>query len=463
MKLRVLSPICLVTLLLASCVTAPYAPSANKAPENIIVVIGDGMGVSTVTAIRIYAGQLEGASGEEHVLPWETFPNVALAKTYNTNQQVPDSAGTATAIFTGRKTKAGVISIGPEARRADCASGAGRRLETVFERAAAKGLAAGVVTTARITHATPAATYAHAAERDWESDQDMPAKATLECKDIADQLIAALSNGTIDVALGGGRRSFRPENRRDGRNLVSEWAASREKNVFWEKSGDLSSALRGGEAVLGLFSESHMAYELDRPGGAGGEPSLAEMTRAAINHLSKDDNGYILLIEAGRIDHGHHAGNAARALHDGVALAEAAALADAMTSDEDTLIIVTADHSHTFTIGGYPTRGNPILGNVVGNDDHGAPSTSPTLAADGMPFTTLAYANGPGAREGARADLAGVDTTDAEFKQQARVPLHSETHGGEDVAVYAKGPGADHIFGVMEQNEILKWYLDRLH
>ena len=135
------------------------------------------------------------------------------------------------------------------------------------------------------------------------------------------------------------------------------------------------------------------------------------------------------------------------------------------TSDEDTLIIVTADHSHVFTIAGYPKRGNPILGKVVGIG-----KDQPSLAADGMPYTTVGYSNGGGfkdlgneadADEGyyhsvvaGRVDLTAVDTTAAGFFQEAMVPLSSETHAGEDVGIYASGPGAHLVTGTNEQSYI---------
>jgi alkaline phosphatase len=123
---------------------------------------------------------------------------------------------------------------------------------------------------------------------------------------------------------------------------------------------------------------------------------------------------------------------------------------------KDTLIIVSADHSHVFTIAGYPTRGNDILGLVVENDANGLPAAAPVLANDDRPYTTLGYQNGPGAstQPVLRADLTGVDTTDKNFLQQAVVPLGSETHAAEDVAIYAMGPYAFLFNGTMEQNAI---------
>jgi alkaline phosphatase len=110
-----------------------------------------------------------------------------------------------------------------------------------------------------------------------------------------------------------------------------------------------------GERVLGLLNRSHLAFEHDRDDAE--EPSLAEMTRFAIESLSTNENGYYLMVEAGRVDHAHHGVNAYRAMTDMVALADAVRAAEEMTDPDETLMIVTADHSHVFTIAGYPRRG----------------------------------------------------------------------------------------------------------
>ncbi len=209
-----------------------------------------------------------------------------------------------------------------------------------------------------------------------------------------------------------------------------------------------------------------MQYEADRAEDTAGEPSLAQMTRLAIAILSRNQNGYFLLVEGGRIDHAHHDNNAYRALTDGIAFADAVAVADKMTAQDDTLIIVTADHSHTFIISGYPTRGNPILGKVIANDANGKPAGKAKLMADGKPYTTLGYYAGPGAAwvGGPRPDLSDIDTVnDKNFIQQAAVPADSDTHAGEDVPVYARGPGAESFHGVIEQNEIFHVIDEVLH
>jgi alkaline phosphatase len=441
----------------------------TRRAKNIILFVGDGMGVSTVTAARIYDGQRRGQPGEEHSLAFEALPFAALAKTYNTNQQTPDSAGTMTAMMSGIKTKAGFIGVNELAIRGDCESSLANPAATFLEQAEAAGMATGVVTTTRITHATPAATYAHVPERDWESDADLPQSALDGgCRDIARQLIEFSHGDGIEVALGGGRQQFMPANakdqsgqpgvRRDGRNLTTEWRNKYPQSQFiWNR--DQLAAVDPGSVkhLLGLFSPSHMSYHQDRQGEST-EPSLPEMTRKAIEVLKNDPDGFFLMVEAGRIDHAHHAGNAQRALDDTRELSEAVQAALQMTIADDTLVIVTADHSHTLTLAGYPTRGNPILGKVVANDSRGEPKTSPSLASDELPYTTLGYRNGRGIAtemggdtryrapiNAGRQDLRKVDTEHPDFHQAVLVPLEQETHAAEDVPIYAGGPWA-HLF-----------------
>ena len=149
--------------------------------RNIILFIGDGMGISTITAARILEGQQNGNSGEENTLSWESFPHTALIKVYNSNQQTPDSAGTMSAIMTGHKTKAYTFGYDQDVVRGDHTSvedyeGNSRKVTTLLERFEKEGKSTGIVTTARITHATPAACYAHSPERNWEHDADMKSK-----------------------------------------------------------------------------------------------------------------------------------------------------------------------------------------------------------------------------------------------------------------------------------------------
>jgi len=472
--------------------SAKLAQSNTAGAKNVILFVGDGMGVSTLTAARILEGQQAGNSGEEGYLSFETFPYTALVKTYNVNAQTPDSAGTMTAMMSGLKTDVGVIGVDEDISRGDCSTVAGNETATALELAEIRGMSTGVISTARITHATPAATYAKSADRNWEDVSDMPQEAVdAGCEDIASQLInfernleiryPGVDTNGIEVVMGGGRRHFLPKDeafnsddasssvegdRTDGRDLTAEWREQYSDGVYvYEQAGFNAIDTENTERIFGLFNESHMQYEADRDNDIAGEPSLSEMTETAINVLDNNDEGFLLVVESGRIDHGHHAGSAYNALTDTIEFAQAVQAAVDNTDPSETLILVTADHSHVFTIAGYPKRGNPILGKVVG-----VGSTEPALAEDGMPYTTLGYTNGRGFRDlgletdadesygldiaAGRVDLTYVDTTTPGFHQEALLPRSSETHAGEDISLHAMGPGAHLAQGVVEQSVV---------
>lgn len=440
--------------------------------KNVILFIGDGMGISTLTASRILEGQLRGESGEENQLSFERFPFTALSKTYTVNQQTSDSAPTMTAIMTGLKTDEDVLSVDQNVVFNDYKTVKGNEALTLLEIAEKSGKSTGVVSTARLTHATPAACYAHSPNRDWESDADIfaSAKDAYEAKypDIARQLIEFPYGDGVEVALGGGRKKFIPKDvndpeypdkkgeRLDNRNLAEEWTKRYKDSEFvWNKEQFDTIDSSKTNHLLGLFEPSDMQHEYDRAhAGKIAEPSLSEMTSKAIDVLSKNKKGYFLMVEGGRIDHAHHDGNAFRALTDTIELSNAVRTAQNKVDLKDTLIIVTADHSHTFVMSGYPARGNNILGLVRGVDRKGEISDKPSLDKNKKPYTTLGYANGSGARKGTRPDLTDEQTTDPDFIQEALIPLGSETHGGEDVAIFANGINSYLIHGVMEQNWI---------
>ncbi len=477
----------------AAKVASPASYETTRgAAKNVILFVGDGMGVSTVTAARILEGQLKGMMGEENVLSFGEFPFAGLAKTYNVDAQTPDSAGTMTAMMSGVKTDVGTIGVDEDIVRGDCSSVAGNEMVTAMELAEIAGKSTGVISTARITHATPAATYAKSADRNWEDVSDMPAEAVGVCSDIAAQLVefeanlearyAGLDVDGWEVALGGGRRHFLPNDvaanvekpeaagaegdRTDDRNLITEWQANYADGAFVSDLAGFNAVdTENTPHLFGLFNESHMLYEADRANDIAGEPSLSEMTGKAIDVLDNNEEGFFLMVESGRIDHGHHAGSAYNALTDAIEFAAAVRTAVQKTDAEETLIIVTADHSHVFTIAGYPKRGNPILGKVVP-----VGSEAVSLAADGMPYTTLGYTNGLGFRnlgsetdadaaysagpDAGRKNLTLVDTESTGFHQEALVPLGSETHAGEDVGIYASGPGAALVTGTNEQSVV---------
>uniref|UniRef100_A0A8C9S6P8 Alkaline phosphatase n=1 Tax=Scleropages formosus TaxID=113540 RepID=A0A8C9S6P8_SCLFO len=406
--------------------------------KNIVLFVGDGMGITTVTAARILKGQLQNRTGEETIMNMDTFPYVGLVKVYAVDFQIPDSAATATAYLCGVKANLNTVGLSAAGRNGACRSQKGNEVTSILKWAKDAGKSVGIVTTTRVQHATPAAAYAHSASRKWYCDTDMPAAAKAQgCRDIAAQL---LSNTDIDVIIGGGRKYMTPKGTRDpeypldpsargrrsdGRNLISEWQHTKGGKVaryVWNRTD------------FDAFSVRDLSMD----------PPLSDTTEKAIRILQKNPKGFFLLVEGGRIDQGHHASRASMALHETVELDNAVGRALELTGDGDTLTMVTADHSHSFTFNGFPFRGNSILGR------------RPSLRLDMMPYTTLMYGNGPGHKivNNKRPDIRGVDTGSKDYIQQAAVPTESETHGGEDVAVLARGPMAHLFHGVQEQSYI---------
>ncbi|XP_043861510.1 intestinal-type alkaline phosphatase 1-like isoform X2 [Dromiciops gliroides] len=437
--------------------TAQRLQPIRTSAKNLILFLGDGMGMPTVTAARILKGQLNGNLGPETPLAMDKFPYVALSKTYNVDRQVPDSAGTATAYLCGVKGNYKTIGVSAAARVDQCNSTWGNEVFSVLQRAKEAGKSVGVVTTTRVQHASPSGTYAHVVNRDWYSDANMPDEALKSgCKDIASQLI---SNVDIDVILGGGRKYMFPVGtpdpeypesrsqdgiRMDGRNLVQEWLnKTKGARYVW----NLQQLLNVSEDptvthIMGLFEPRDTKYELERDNLT--DPSLLEMTRVAIKMLSRNPKGYYLFVEGGRIDHAHHDGYAHLALTEAVMFDLSIDEATQLTNERDTLIAITADHSHVFSFGGYTYRGSSIFG------------LAPSRALDGKAYTSILYGNGPGYKQvnGSRPDVNDSISGEMYYQAQAAVLLDSETHGGEDVAIFARGPQAHLFHGVQEQTYV---------
>ncbi len=457
--LGVIAPACVAAFALTSspAIANPQAAleaalerAPNPAPaRNVILFIGDGMGVSTVTATRILAGQRAGADGASYDLAFDQMPYGGLVRTYSVDGLVTDSANGASAITTGYRTINGALGVDGETRRGVCDPT--RNVPTLAQRAKRElGKAVGVVSTAAITDASPAAFYAHSPARSWQSDADLPAAAReAGCVDIAAQLVMAADDIRPDIALGGGLSFFQPKSaggrREDGQDLPALWAA-RPDSAFVTDRDSLNLAVAEGRDVLGLFAPVHIPHEVNRPSVAPQIPTLEEMTRAAITRLGTAPEGYVLLVEAAHIDKAHHAGLLNASLTEGIELSKAVAAAMSMTDPADTLIIVTADHSHGLTLNGGG-RGDDVLGLIQG------PAGEPRLAGDGLPVPILLYATGPGGAEAGagRPDLDGVDLTAIDHVRQAGVRLGSAAHTGEDVPAYAQGPSAHLVTGSMDQ------------
>lgn len=278
----------------------------NKPIKNVILLIGDGTGLAQLASGQ-YA--LVGPEGRLHI---QTMPVTGFVNTIASDNLITDSAAGATAYSCGIKTYNGAIGVDKD--QVPC--------KTILELAEKKGLSTGLVATSTITHATPASFAAHVKSRSMENE------------------IAAdyLDSGS-EVILGGGLRHFIPQEeegseREDSRNLVEEFKQN--GYSFVRNEEELNST--EGEKILGLFGNS----ELDH---SKGEPSLEQMTKKALEVLSRNEDGFFLMVEGSQIDWGGHDNDVDYVIREVESFDKAVKAAlDFAVTDGETLVVLTADH-----------------------------------------------------------------------------------------------------------------------
>jgi alkaline phosphatase len=323
--------------LLAIVGTSFVGCSSPAATRNVILFVGDGLGPAQTAYGSSYARDVEGRRLNIDRLMELGNTGYVFLQTYDS--VVMDSAASASQMATGITARSETLAVEPE----------GYRLQTILEWAEERGLSTGLVTTTRLTHATPAAFATHQISR------------YVDEQDIANDMI---SEPEIEVLLGGGARAFVPRGKRvsevlagippvldgdsrrkDDRNLVEE-AEANGYTVARDRES-LDKAVAHPEKVLGLFSASHLPYVLDRTNeNLSGVPSLDEMTEAALAILGTNEEGFFLLVEGGRIDHAGHDNDAGTMLHEILEFDEAVGVGMRYQSlHPETLIVVTADHA----------------------------------------------------------------------------------------------------------------------
>lgn len=270
-----------------------------------------------------------------------------------------------------------------------------------------------------------------------------------------------LHSPPIDLIFGGGRGYFYPKTvvdveqpnlnglRTDNRSLINEYWKG---EFIWNKTSMRNLKIGSSKPILGLFEHNHMYFESDRVETKNDQPSLSEMTRFALEHFSQSNQGFFLLIEGGKIDHGHHNTQPRYALDEFVEFDNAIGLAKQLLKQknllDDTLIVVTADHSHVFTIGAYSARGSNVLGFTTANNYNAS-------NIDQLPVNILTYGNGPNFNSPRNATyLFSLNTNLTSYRSPTALPMKEETHGAEDVPVYAQGPWSHLFVGTMEQHTI---------
>lgn len=297
LKRSFLSLILVLSILLTIVNPIAYAESNSRNPKSIILLIGDGMGQAHISLARYYK------SGQLHMDDMPVSSTMSTSPLPNEEKIVTDSAAAGTAISTGHKTYNGYLGVDKDKKA----------LETILEKSKKAKKSTGLVTTTRLTHATPAAFASHNPDR---NDEENIAKEML--------------NNNVDVLLGGGKNYFN--------KLITK--AEDKSYSYVDNPKDLMESK--SEKLLGLFANSHLDYEIDRNKD---QPSLANMTKKSLELLSNNPNGLFLMVEGGRIDHSSHNNDPATTAREVLAfdLAVKEAL-DFAKKDKNTLVIVTADH-----------------------------------------------------------------------------------------------------------------------
>jgi alkaline phosphatase len=366
-------------------------PEPPPAPRSAILLIADGLGPSGITAARI---EHAGPTGALHL---DRLPHTALVRTHSANNLVTDSAAAATAMACGRKTVNGVLG---EDETAVLNKAPGVPIQSLAEWAAARGMLVALVTNTTVTHATPAAWYAHIHARNDEA-----------------QIAQQLRKSPVHVVLGGGAKFF------PAAQSWQPWRVVRSAKELPEGPIDPATHL------LGVFAEEHLPYEgLDAPREA---PTLLELSRWALRGLQASSRPFLLMIEGGRIDHAGHDNWARTLLHEVVAFDEVVGHVTATADPATTLVLVTSDHeTGGLSLNGYPALQDGVWGRSVFG-------------------STLSFSSGPGIKK-RRATLRPDDARASLFY------VDSAVHTGTDVTLYGWGEGAEAVRGTLDNTEVYR-------
>lgn len=391
-----------------SCATLSEQAIAQEPPTRVILIIGDGAGASYWTAAAFAVDNLA----------VERFPVMGLVNTSSSDNKVTDSAAAATAFSAGLRTYNGALGVGPDSNS----------VTTVLEVAQSRGMATGLVATSSITHATPAAFASHVPDRDmaWE---------------IARQVAYA----DVDVILGGGRRFFDPNSRPDSLDLHSHIAA---RYSYVETADELSN-LKTHEVdkLFGLFTDEHMPAEPLR------SPTLPEMTRAALEVLDHDPDGFLLMVEGSQPDwRGHDHEPLSAVVAEMLDLDRAIGVAlEYQSNHPETLIVVVADHE-TGGLAIQQSGSRRLLTGAAAAVDSTVTHLAEVRSLADRELATLA--------DSATWYMARLSTL---MRRQARQMVDSSAlvaryttggHTAQMVPLFASGPGAEQFGGIKDNWKI---------
>lgn len=390
-------------------------------------MIPDGFSANYASNYRIYKG--EEAVWDEHLK--------GMFTTYSADSAITDSAAAGTAMATGVKTNNGVIGLDTD----------GNELQTILETSKENGKSSGLVATSTITHATPASFASHVESRNNETE-------------IAGQLLA----NEVDVILGGGKNNFLPASQGGNQEEVNLIEHAKDNGYqFVETQSDLLNnkdiALQKGEKLLGLFADDALAPELHR--AETEEPSLAEMTGAAIDILNENKKGFFLVVEGSQIDWAGHANDAGYAMTEIQAFEKAVEEAiNFAEEDGQTLVVVAGDHD----TGGMTTGSNDsmdlnagTLSDITATGDFMAASldTDRSNVSDVVETYTGFELTNEEIQAIQDADNAAL-AINTVISDRANIGWTSTNHTGADIPVYAYGPQADKFSGFLDNTDLPK-------
>jgi alkaline phosphatase len=459
-----------------------YGTGPRKA-KNVILFVGDGLSIANRTAARILSkGIKEGKYYGQ--LAFDDMPHMALIGTSGVDSIITDSANAMSAYTTGHKSSVNALGVYASRAKDNLAH---PKVETITELVKRKTrMAVGIVTDAELEDATPAGMVAHTRRR---ADKDI----------IAEQLFLSRA----DLLLGGGAAYFIPQKtggskRKDDNNFVEifrrdGYQVATSASEMASKAADTST-----RKLLGLFHPDNMDGALDRRVLKKGtvdrfpeQPDLADMTRAAIAVLARNPDGFVLMVEAGLIDKFNHPLDWERSVYDTIMLSNAVQVAkDFAAARNDTLIIVTPDHTHGVSIVGTIDDSKPgadMRDKVGVYADAGFPSY-PDADRDGYPPSVdvsrrlaMFFGNFPDHYEtfrpfldGPRVPAVAKDKAYVANEAYKSVPgamlrignlprtADTGTHTADDALLTAMGPGAEQFHGFMENTEVFRVMADAL-
>lgn len=417
----------ILTVIFIMIMTVSVTVFGAENAKNVIFFIGDGMGMSAIDMSRI------ALAGKENRLEFEKAPYIGLQKTYSANSLVTDSAAGGTALATGHKTNNAAVGVDDK----------GRNVINLVEASKVAGKSTGVVTTVTITHATPGVFGGHTLSRD-----ELP---------LADEYALYKS---ADIYMGGGRIYFTPQSeagskRRDDRNLIDEFKKAGYNYV--SNKNELKEIKEG--KVLGLFAEEYLPFVIDREHLKADVPELSEMVAKSIELLKKNEKGFFLMVEAGKIDWAAHDNDAGALIREVEELNKAVSVAvDFMKEDKNTLIIVTADHETGgigMGIGEYSI--NPVL---LKKQKISAREIAKLIEGKNDEEIKKVFKEYAGITRVPAKELEKIkkyyDKTDIGrfLGSIAEIGFTTMEHSGQSVPVYAFGKGSEMFAGVYENTDI---------